>query len=88
MTIKSKISFYVSIVSTLLFGVVCLGIITLFSSFRKQEFEARLNEKALTAIKLLIDVKEVDNNLLKIIDQNTINRLYNEKRSSSIVIKI
>lgn len=79
MTIKSKISFYVSIFSTLLFGVVCVSIIMLFSRFRKQEFEARLNEKALTAIKLLIDVKEVDNNLLKIIDQNTINELYNEK---------
>ncbi|MDP5120654.1 MAG: HAMP domain-containing histidine kinase [Spirosomaceae bacterium] len=79
MTIKSKISFYISTVFTLLFGVVCLFIITLFADFRKQEFEARLNEKALTAVKLLLDVKEVDERLLKIIDQNTINKLYNEK---------
>ncbi|MDP5138869.1 MAG: hypothetical protein NWP83_00185 [Spirosomaceae bacterium] len=72
MTIKSKISFYISTVFTLLFGVVCLFIITLFADFRMQEFEARLNEKALTAVKLLLDVKEVDERLLKIIDQNTI----------------
>ncbi len=79
MTIKGKTSLYISIVFTLLFGVVCLIIITLFSNFRKQEFEERLNEKALTSIKLLIDVQEVDTNLLKIIDQNTINQLYDEK---------
>lgn len=79
MTLKTKISLYISLMFTLLFGLVCLVIITLFSDFRKQEFEDRLNEKALTAIKLLVEVKEVDKNMLKIIDQNTINKLYNEK---------
>ncbi|SOE20538.1 Signal transduction histidine kinase [Spirosomataceae bacterium TFI 002] len=79
MSIKSKLSFYISILFTLLFGLVCVIIITLFSDFRKQEFEERLTEKALTSIKLLVEVKEVDNELLQIIDQNTINELYNEK---------
>lgn len=79
MTIKSKISFYISILFTILFGVVCIIIITLSSNFRKQEFEERLNEKAVNTIKLLIEVKELDKNILKIIDQNTVNQLYDEK---------
>jgi signal transduction histidine kinase len=79
MTIKSKISLYISLIFTILFGIISFFVITIFSDFRKQEFEERLKEKALTSIKLLIEVKEVDNSLLKIIDQNSINKLYNEK---------
>lgn len=79
MTIKSKISFFISILFSVLFTGICLFIFFNFSNFRKEEFEERLHEKALTSIKLLIEVKEVDQNLLKIIDQNTINKLYNEK---------
>ena len=79
MTIKSKISLFISIIFTALFAVICVIIVSLFSNFREHEFEERLSEKALTSIKLLIDVKEVDHTLLKIIDQNTINQLYNEK---------
>jgi len=79
MTIKSKISFYISVIFTILFGIICLFVITTFSNFRKQEFEARLSEKAYSSIKLLIEVKEIDTELLKIIDKNTLNKLYNEK---------
>ncbi|MGC4041030.1 MAG: HAMP domain-containing sensor histidine kinase [Flavobacterium sp.] len=79
MTIKSKISLYISILFTVLFGVICIALISLFSNFRKQEFEERLNEKAVNTIKLLIEVKEFDNKVLKIIDRNSINQLYDEK---------
>ena len=56
-------------------------VILLFSDFRKQEFEERLHSKATTSIKLLVDVKEIDNNLLKIIDINSVHKLYNENSS-------
>jgi signal transduction histidine kinase len=52
---------------------------TLFAQFRTEEFKERLAEKAITTIRLLNEVKEVDNQLLKIIDKNSINQLYNEK---------
>ena len=38
-----------------------------------------LKDKALTTIELLVDVREADKSLIKIIDQNSINKLYNEK---------
>lgn len=79
MTIKSKISLYISILFTVLFGLICIAIITSYSNFRKEEFEERLNEKAVNTIKLLTEVKQFDKKILKVIDQNSINQLYDEK---------
>jgi two-component system sensor histidine kinase ArlS len=79
MTLKYRISIFISTLFTILFGVACTLIIVIFSHFRKEEFKARLEEKAMTTIKLLTEVKEVDNQNLKIIDRNAINRLYDEK---------
>lgn len=67
-------------------GIVIL-ILILFSfiiyffsaSYRESEFYSRLENKAVNTAKLLIEVNEVDYDLLKIIDRNTINALYNEK---------
>lgn len=54
--------------------------IYLFSStYRKAEFFKRLEQKALTSARLLLEVKEVDHDLLKIIDRNSINAMFNEK---------
>jgi two-component system, OmpR family, sensor histidine kinase ArlS len=79
MTLKLRTSIFISVVFTILFGIVSTIIVVLFSNYRKEEFKERLEEKAMTTIKLLIEVKEVDNQLLKVIDQNSINQLYNEK---------
>lgn len=69
------------------FTAIVLSILVLFSTaiyffsanYRKIDFNTRLEEKALTTAKLLIEVKEVDSSLLKIIDKNTINVLDEEK---------
>jgi len=61
------------------------GSVYYFSSeFRQAEFYTRLENKALNTAKLLFEVKEVDYDLLKIIDRNTINSLYKENSSFSI----
>ena len=69
----------VSLLFTILFGLASTVIFVLYSNFRKEEFRDRLEIKALSNIKLLVNVKEVDDQLLKIIDQNSINKLYDEK---------
>lgn len=79
MNLKNKISLIVSLLFTLIFGLSAIVIYLLFDDFRTDEFEARLKEKAVSTIKLLVEVEQVDNQLLKIIDQNNINKLYNEK---------
>lgn len=79
MTLKNRISLLVSLLFTILFGLASTVIFVLYSNFRKEEFRERLEIKALSNIKLLVDVKEVDEQLLKMIDQNSINKLYDEK---------
>jgi signal transduction histidine kinase len=79
MTLKNRISLLVSLLFTILFGMASSLIFILYSNFRKEEFRDRLEIKALSSIKLLVNVKEVDYEILKIIDQNTLNKLYNEK---------
>lgn len=79
MTLKFKLSIFISIGFTLLYGIMSVVIVAVFAVFRQEEFKERLDEKALTSIKLLVDVKEIDNHLLQTIDQFSINKLYNEK---------
>jgi len=79
MTLKNRISLLVSLLFTILFGLASTLIFVLYSNFRKEEFRDRLQIKALSNIKLLVNVKEVDDQLLKMIDQNSINKLYDEK---------
>ncbi|WP_269235179.1 sensor histidine kinase [Flavobacterium flavigenum] len=79
MTLKNRISLLVSLLFTILFGLASTVIFVLYSNFRKEEFRDRLEIKALSNIKLLVNVQEVDDQLLKMIDQNSINKLYDEK---------
>jgi signal transduction histidine kinase len=79
MSVKNKLIFLIGILLTLLFISSAFIVEYLYSEFRKDEFKKRMEEKALTYVKLLIEVKEVDSNLLKIIDKNSIAQLYDEK---------
>jgi two-component system, OmpR family, sensor histidine kinase ArlS len=79
MNLKNKISFIVSLLFTLIFAISATVIYILFADFRQEEFEIRLEEKAISSIKLLVEVEQVDKQLLKIIDQNSIHKLYDEK---------
>src|SRR5690606_5996252 len=66
-----------------LFFLVLASILTFiyvsYSEFRRDEFFERLRQKSYTTVKLLAVVKEVDEDLLKLIDRNTINEMYDEK---------
>jgi signal transduction histidine kinase len=66
-----------------LFVVVLTAILSfiyiLYAEFRREEFFERLREKSFTTAKLLTEVKGMDLEVLKIIDQNSINKLYDEK---------
>lgn len=78
MTLKKKIAINIAVAFSLLFGLAVSVIYYSFSSFRAAEFKERLNRKALTAAKLLIEVQEIDKSLLKLIDKNNVNKLYDE----------
>jgi len=79
MNLKNKTAFIISVLFTIIFAISATVIYLLFADFRKVEFESRLKEKAITSIKLLVEVEQIDKQLLKVIDQNSINKLYDEK---------
>lgn len=79
MTIKSKISLFISIFFTLLFCIVSIFIVNSFSNFRKEEFETRLRERAMNMIKLLVEFDHIDKDIKSRIDKTKIHELYNEK---------
>jgi signal transduction histidine kinase len=79
MNLKKRFSLLFSLLFSVLLASVMLVVYYLFAKFRSEEFRDRLEEKAKTTVKLLIEVKEIDYKLQKIIDKNTINKLYDEK---------
>lgn len=79
LSIKGRFSIWFSILFSLVLGVVLVTVYSLFANFRQEEFRDRLEAKAISTVKLLLEVEEVDARLLKVIDSNSINRIYNEK---------
>lgn len=79
MTLKTRISILTSLVFTVLFALASTLIFVLYSNFRQEEFRTRLKNKALSTIKLLAYVEGMDKQVLNILDQNSINQLYDEK---------
>ncbi|MFN8355389.1 MAG: HAMP domain-containing sensor histidine kinase [Spirosomataceae bacterium] len=79
MKIQTKIAIQFSLIVGSLLALFSFVIYQQFADFRQQEYYTRLKNKALTTAQLLIRVKEVDRNLLKIIDKNTLTALVDEK---------
>jgi signal transduction histidine kinase len=79
LNIRSRITLQFTYIVSVILIVFSVNIYYFSASYRQSEFYTRLEKKALTTAKLLIEVKEVDHDLLKIIDRNTINALFNEK---------
>jgi len=79
MTLKRRIAIGVSLIFSILLGMSETFVYLSFATFRREEFFDRLEEKALTTARLLVEVDEVDKEMLRLIDKNTVNRLYNEK---------
>jgi signal transduction histidine kinase len=79
MSLKIRFSILFSLFFSIILGAVLLFVFESFSAFRRDEFRDRLAERAQTTVKLLVEVQEVDYQLLRVIDRNTINNLYNEK---------
>jgi signal transduction histidine kinase len=69
---------FTAIVATIL-TLFCIGVYSLSENYRREEFFSRLQSRGITTARLLVNVKEVDKTLLRIIDKNSIHALYHEK---------
>ena len=79
MNIRTKLILQFSlIVASILIGF-SVAVYLLSENYRREEFYSRLESRAISMARLLVTVKEVDKDLLRIIDRNSIYALYQEK---------
>lgn len=79
MTIRNRIALQFSlIVASILAGFSVVVYLT-SATYWQEEFYERLNQKAQTTIRLLVEVEELNKRLLQIIDNNTSTALVDEK---------
>jgi signal transduction histidine kinase len=75
MQIRTRLSLqFALLVGSILIAFTVL-IYALSANYRKQEFTERLREKAINTAKLLIDVEEINNDLMRIIDSTNYSTL-------------
>ncbi len=79
MTLKSRISIFVTNLFLVLYAVMAASVIFLFSEFRAEEFQDRLRQKAISTIELLIEIKQADQEIIKSIDKQKADNLIDEK---------
>lgn len=79
MNIRQKILLYFSIIVPIVTGIAFIFIFILFSANREEEFQMRQKDKIAITLKMLTQIKQIDDELLDGLDQLTINDLYDEK---------
>ncbi|MBR9999970.1 MAG: HAMP domain-containing protein [Cyclobacteriaceae bacterium] len=72
MKIRLKLTLQFLLIISAINLLAFLSIYLLSAEYRKDEFYERLNSKSINTAKLLIDVHEIDGDLMRIIDMNTI----------------
>ncbi|REA57544.1 two-component sensor histidine kinase [Dyadobacter luteus] len=79
MKIKERIAIQFTILVAALLFVFSVVVYTVSSTFRQEEFFDRLRSKARTTCRLLVKVHGIDKDLLKVIDENTLTEMLDEK---------
>lgn len=79
MNIRAKLTLQFSIIVASILLLFSLSVYLLSDNYRREEFYSRLVSRAITTVRLLVTVKEVDYDLLRIIDQNSIHQIFEEK---------
>ena len=72
MKIRTRLALQFTIIVACMLLISAMAIYFSSATYRQQEFYYRLKDKARTTARLLINVQEVDKDLLRVIDRNTI----------------
>jgi signal transduction histidine kinase len=79
MNIRARLTLRFSVIVASILILFSLAVYLLSDNYRREEFYNRLVSRAITTGRLIVKVNEVDMNLLRIIDQNSIHALFEEK---------
>lgn len=78
-SLKQRFTINFSILLSVILAVVLTMIYSIFSQYRRTEFKLRLEEKALSTAALLADLNVSKQDALEILDQNSVDKLYNNR---------
>lgn len=78
-SLRSRLSIVLSLFFLFFLAAVFYLIYVMYADFRRDVYYKRLRDKAVTTFRLLMDVEKVDHDLLREIDRNTLNSLFDEK---------
>ncbi|MCR9066846.1 MAG: HAMP domain-containing histidine kinase [Cytophagales bacterium] len=76
MKIRTKIAIQFSIIVASILAIFSIAIYLLSENYRQKEFYNSLRDRAVTTARLLIKEPQIDRQLLKVIDKNTLSTLY------------
>lgn len=79
MPLRGRLAWGYTLVFTIFFAIGFTTIYIISENYRKEVYYKRLHDKMYTTYKLLTDVKQINQELLKVMDRNTIYSLYDEK---------
>ena len=79
MNLRLRSALLFGLIVTLLLSTAFIFIYLQSENFRKDDFELRLEQRALTTYRLLLEEHAIDSSLLQVIDRNMPNKLYDEK---------
>lgn len=79
MTLKTRFTVWYGLLFSVILGFALAFVYISYSQFRKEEFKMRLTAACKTTTHLFSDVDEIDAHLLKLIDKNTTQTLYNQE---------
>ncbi len=79
MNIRLRLTILFAVLVASIMLVFSLSVYYLYNQFREQEFNKRLQEKALTTVRLLEDVGGITEELLHAIDRNNLTAMYKEE---------
>lgn len=70
MNLKQRFALYFSILFSTILAVVLIVVFSLFSHYRQEQFKFRLQEKVLSTVKLLVDVKLPNRQMMQVLDHS------------------
>ena len=78
-SLKQRFTFYFSILFSVLQAVVLIVVFFMFAQFRKTDFRLRLEGKAISTVTLVADLNVSKQDVLTILDENSIDKLNNDR---------
>lgn len=79
MSIRKKILLYFSLIIPMITAIAFMAIYWLAAESREETFQMLQKDKIVTTLEILTDIKESDEEIIKSLDQITINEMFNEK---------